>query len=877
MPYKYMFHIILCNIIISTFNIFTIPFLDVHIKTNNLTKTSVKAGSNINLTKDERSSSPYDSKKAVSNSSKSLSIDRNGKDHFNNKQNNVKNACMKKQEFTKQRNVSKNGIEKEKNAKPNLAKTAVETSDTTCQSKNPNKDKVLQKQQQTTSKQFTPKSRGQESLRKNASTLNFSDDKNKTEKATHIPENIDPSLNESERKNEKIVNEKNIQSDQKVNRGDFRKNTFVAQYKNSTFSKPTQNIPRTAQAPMYGRNPSYAYNYPKFDRDRGAERRAKKEHVPVNTKSNIGTEELDTSNLENCAKQKKEIIQQTNVKSTCEVDTLVFNDKKDIDLVKVETHLIEGKENTNSSVDHPEQGPTTSEQYRVETNDTSKVDIDQQRTETNNEKTDSFKHSSGLPSDKSATNSQINAIHQYSLKLENVQRTNDVNQLESSKTTWNQSSDNVAQKDATIMNLQQSIQSMHFNTQQTFTQAGNPTRQMSPWEPPSNGKFYDQHFSVSDAMRLSQIPNTFNASPYECNAQMSSNDSVTATSTLETTMSNRENSNVLYRYGSNVQQRPVMASDFPGHSVSPCQTRWSSSVQDGYHIEHPYVATQPAIMHIYNPAAFGPDDFNNTHTMDYVSHPVIYAPSPYMQTWNSQLQYPMPVLYNSSCTNYTTFSQTNQPSQNNFNNSMHDQQYKHNSYAQMNNYVRDTYNDTNICAVQARNTADNVPIKSNYYYKKYQDNCRAAYDVPQYIPPVSYSRSQQGMNYMPVTGTNQYNAPYCPNQKHKQNMTNYMKNPKSQIQDFVCDDNGSGDTPPIISPTEFVTDNINLSNKTDQFATRVFKPEFKTKSNSGYRPPPSLPRYNGGNFRRNTTFQDFPREYTYPISIGRGTYKTKKT
>jgi len=553
------------------------------------------------------------------------------------------------------------------------------------------------------------------------------------------------------------------------------------------------------------------------------------------------------------------------VKSAHEVDTLMLNDKKDIDPVKVETHLIQGRENTSSSVDHPEQGLTMSEQCRVETNDISKVDIDQQHT----------KHSSTLPSDKGATNSQINAIHQYSLKLENMQRTNDVNQLESSKTTWNQSSDNAAQKDATIMNLQQSIQSMHFNTQQTFTQAGNPTRQISPWEP-SNSKFYNQHFSVSDAMRLSQIPNTFNASPYECSAQISSDDSVTATSTLETTMSNRENSNVLYRYGPNVQQRPVVTSDFPSHSVSPCQTRWSSSVQDGFHVEHPYVATQPAIMHIYTPATFGPEDFNNTHTMDYVSHPVIYAPSPYMQTWNSQLQYPMPVLYNSSCTNYTTLSQTNQPI--NFNTSIHDQPYKHNPYAQMNNNVRDTYNDTNICAAQTRNTADNVPVKSNYCYKRFQDNCRGVYDIPPvYLPPISYSRSQQDMNFMPATSTNQYNAPYCPpNQKHKQSVTNYMKNPKSQIQDFVCDDNGSGDIPPIISPTEFVTDNINLSNKTDQFATRVFKPEFKTRSSSGYRPPPSLPRYSGG-FHRHTTFQDFPREYTYPISIGRGTYKTKKT
>lgn len=442
-----------------------------------------------------------------------------------------------------------------------------------------------------------------------------------------------------------------------------------------------------------------------------------------------------------------------------------------------------------------------------------------------------------------------------------MQLANDASQLESSQSTWNQS-DNAAQKD-TIMSLQQSIQNIYFNTQQTFTQAGEPTRQISPWEP-NNNKCYDQHFSISDTMRLSQIPNTFNAPPYECSTSISNDNSVTATPMLEST-SNRENSNVFYRYGPNVQQRSIMPSDFPGHSVAPCQTnqaRWSSSVQDSFHVDHPYVASQPTMMHVYNPAVFNPDDFNNTHTMD-VSHPVIYAPSPYMQPWNSQLQYPMPVLYNSPCTNYTTFPHDHQP--NHFSSSVHNQQHKHNLYEQMNNYVR----DTNTCTVQARNTADNVSVKSNYY-KKYHDNCRAIYDSPQYVPPVSYLRSQQYMNFVPATNVNQYKAPYCPpNQKYRQNLASYMKNPKSQVQDFVCDD-GSENAPPIISPTEFVTNNINPLNKTDQFATRVFR-----KPNSGYRPPPSYPRYNGG-FRRNTTSQDFPREYTYPVSIGRGTYKTKK-
>jgi len=47
---------------------------------------------------------------------------------------------------------------------------------------------------------------------------------------------------------------------------------------------------------------------------------------------------------------------------------------------------------------------------------------------------------------------------------------------------------------------------------------------------------------------------------------------------------------------------------------------------------------------------------------------------------------------------------------------------------------------------------------------------------------------------MSATDINQYNTSYCPSQKYyKQNVTNYMKNPKNQVQDFVCDDNASED------------------------------------------------------------------------------------
>ncbi|KAL0123847.1 hypothetical protein PUN28_005996 [Cardiocondyla obscurior] len=847
---------------------------DMQIQTDNTIKTSIKDDSNINLTKDNEkyTNSSNDSKKAVCSTSKPVNnTDKNGKDYFNNKQS-AKTGFTKKQEFVKQRNVPKNGMEKEsKNfTKLNLTKTGVETVDTICQNKNSNKDKTLQKQQPATSKQFTtPKVKNQEPFRKNTSTFNCIDNKNKTEKTTHTSENAKTLLNESEGKTEKIY-EKNVKSDPKMNRSvDFkRNNTFVAQYRNSMFSKPSQHISRTGQGPpMYGRNP-FVYNNSKFDKTRNCstEYRVKKEHVSINapvnafTKSSTATEELDTGNVENFVNETKEITEPINVNSTLEVNTLEFNDKKDMN-VKMETNLTQNEEDTNVSVDCREQQPTTSKQCSVENRTETNIS---QAEKINNEETNSIKCSSNVVSGNYTTASQINPIHPYSSKAEN---------LESNLTTWNQPSENAVQKGATIPNLQQSMENMHFNTQQNFPHPRNSPRQMSTWEP-NNSRFYDQHFSAGDMMRMPQIPNMYNALPYEFNTQISSDNSATATPALETTInSNRENSNVIYRYESNVPQRSVMASEFPGHSVS-CQTnevRWSVPVQDGFH--DTYVTPQPTMIHVYNPAVFNPDDFNNTHAMDYVSHPIIYAPTPYLQTWNSQLQYPMPVMYNSPCTNYTTISQTSNQSSN-FNNPIQEQQYKqYNSYVQPNNYVRDTYNDTNSCVAQPSNTADNIPIKSNYY--KNNSGC-TVYNVPRYAPPVSYSRTQQGMNFVPPTSMN-HNASYCsPHQKYyKPNVPNYMKNAKSR--DFVCDDNGTEDIPPMISPTEFVTNNLPI--KTSQFATPVFKPEFKTKSNSGYRSTfnPSFQRsYNGG-FRRHATFQDLPKEYTHPMSIGRGSYKVKKT
>jgi len=123
----------------------------VHTKINNITKTSIKIGSNTNLIKDnEKSSSSSESKKAISNSSKSLSTtDKNGREYFNNEYNAKNTACIRKQEFVKQRSVSRNRIERDmKNvtAKPNLVKTGFEITDA-CQSKNSNKDKAYKNKQ----------------------------------------------------------------------------------------------------------------------------------------------------------------------------------------------------------------------------------------------------------------------------------------------------------------------------------------------------------------------------------------------------------------------------------------------------------------------------------------------------------------------------------------------------------------------------------------------------------------------------------------------------------------------------------------------------------------------------------------------------------
>lgn len=513
-------------------------------------------------------------------------------------------------------------------------------------------------------------------------------------------------------------------------------------------------------------------------------------------------------------------------------DTLACNNENNVNLVNAKTHLTEDKF-ANINIDNIE--PMLGQCYEeVERSDESKADIDQQCIEinnaTDNEHTKLYKHSSNLLSNKCTAETPANAIHQHSIKLDYIQHMNDMKKLRSNQTTWNTClSNNTMQKNATIVNSQQSIQNMRFNVQQTSTQAKDETKQILPWEPNSS-KFYNQPFSVSNAMRLSQIPNTFNVASYESNIQTSNDSDVT--SMLEVMNRNKENSNILYKYMPNTQQRFGTFSDSTGHPTLSDQTnRRNPLVQDGFHVG-PYNAMRPTIMHISNSNVFGPDDSNNTHIMNCSLHPIIYTPSPNVQTWNPQLQYPLTVFNNSPYASSTSAMSNTTNQSNNYNSigSMHDQQLKYISCMQMDNYIRGTHSDLSNCTVQARNIVHNVPVKSNQHYKKCQDNSRMIYNPYQYVTSLSHSESQQDMNFMPTKGINQCsNAYFCQIQKHNQNAVNYMqisKYSKSQmIQDLACDDNESENIPPIISPKEFITTNVNLSNKIDQFATRVFKSE----------------------------------------------------
>jgi hypothetical protein len=862
---------------------------------SNESKPSIKKEEDTALSKiNEKFSTATEPRKSVSNSLKATApAYKNAKtDRSNNKHIYARNiACIRREEFVKQRSVSKDRIENEKKdaaAKANTSKTDTETElinktiDTIPQSKNTNKSKALQKQQQqTVSKQFTLRTKSQETFKKDTSASNDDNTSEKAENRVHASKSSELPLNESEKKDQEVIAEKNCRNYQKANRGANvrRSATFVAQYRNSTFSKQNQNngTPnKTEYTLTYGKNLSYARNNPRTDRENAGRKNVQKDYVSTNSKFNRRIEELRTNGMENHAKRQNEA-----AALTC--------NRKDGDPTKTETLLIEIKESANNSnVDHAEQKPTTIEQSREETEatDVSKIDANQQDTVAIKKMIDKEINTPAHTSnnDKRTTESQTNVTHQ-NLKQENVQRaTDNAKQLENNQ-SWCNASSVMQRNNTTSVNSQHSFQSMHFGMQQICAQTGDLSRQMSPWVPDCN-RYYEQHFATEDPMRLGHILNTaFDAVPYDNTLHTVSNDvAISSPSTsLEIAIDrSRENSNALYRYAPHMHSRPVTSlSNFPGYSVSSGHgNRWNATLQEGgVHMEHPaYSVTQQPTAMVYKSGMFGPDDFN-AHATNCLPHPVVYTPC--MQTWNPQLQYSMPIFYNSPYAGYAVFPDTMTQSSELDDNSCL-QQPKYISHAHMNNYVRNGRNyDPIDCAAQARNSIDNVPVKSDQYYKRYHDNCRAAYDVPRHIPPVSHARSQ-GMNFVPANANmGQRNAHYSQSPRYyRQNVNNTQVAPKKahdqRIQDFICDENALEDIPPMISPKEFITSNMNLPSKNDQFAASAFKPEFKMNPNADYRPP-LWQRYNN-NFRRNTTCHDFSRDNGSPIiSIGRGSYKGKKS
>lgn len=671
------------------------------------------------------------------------------------------------------------------------------------------------------------------SVKKNAS--NYGVYKNKTfeksEKKTSVSKNSDLFLYESEKRNKKIVDDKHSLHHQKANLDfNFKRNTkFVMQYKNSTLTKPVQNkdILRNIECTSNGKNSSY--NNSRFDNGHidNTERKdvIKREYISssVFSNSNVRIEGLCTKKDRTSQKNKLNHMQSTtDTKSTIVYKKGTCNSEKNINFVNAKTHLTE-KDCTNLNIDIRRQEPML-EQCRKEMKrtDKSKPNIDQQNIEINNitenKQTNSSKYLSNLLPNKCTIKIPTNMIHQHSLQFDDTQYMDDVKKLESNQTICNNSLEaNTIQNNVTIANSQQSIQNIHCDMQQAITQATGQIKQMPSWD--LNGsKFYNQNFSVRNAMRPSQVSNTFNVTSL-CESNMQTSNDSNATSMLGTAINhNKENSNVFYKYMPNIQQKSDTFSTFTDHSILSDHTKCNSSVQDGFHVES-YNMIRPTT--IYNSDALDPDDIKNTR----LSHPIIYAPSLNMQTRNSQLQYPLPVFYNSSCASYVRIIPNMINQSNNFDciSSLHDQQLKYIPRMQVNNYVR--ANDLNNHIVQPRNIVDNVPMKFNQHYEKFEDNSQIVCDPFRYVAPLPHSGSRQNVNFMPVTNINQYNNAYFwQNQKRNQNAVNYMqisKCPKNQtIQDFSCDDNESENIPPIISPKEFVTNNVKFSNNIGQFATQ---------------------------------------------------------
>ncbi|XP_025268613.1 uncharacterized protein LOC105256898 isoform X2 [Camponotus floridanus] len=695
------------------------------------------------------------------------------------------------------------------------------TTDLTNQDKNINKNEVLQIMQQPVFKQSVSKM--PKSVKKIPS--NYGVYKNKTleksEKKSSVSKNSDLLLYESEKRNKKIVDDKHSLHHQKVNLDfNFKRDTkFVMQYKNSTLTEPAQNKDtlRNIECTSNGKNSSY--NNSRFNNGYvdNTERKdvIKREYISssVFSNSNVRIEGLCTKKDHTSQKNKLNHMQSTtDTKSTIIYKKGICNSEKNVNFAK--THLTE-KEYANLNIDIRRQEPILEQCHKeMKRIDKSKSNIDQQNIEINNiteNEQNLSKDSSNLFPNKCTMKIPANVIHQHSLQFEDTQYMDDVKKLEGNQTTCNNSLEtNTIQKNVTIVNSQQSIQNIRCDMQQAIiTQAKDQIKQMPSWGL-NDSKFYNQNFSVRNAMRPSQVSNTFNVTSL-CGSNMQTSNDGNATSILGTAINhNKENSNVFYKHMPNIQQKSDTFSTFTDHSILLDQTKCNSSVQDGFHVES-YNIVQPTT--IYNSDALDPDDIKNTR----LSHPIIYAPSLNMQTRNPQLQYPLPVFYNSSCANYVRTIPNMINQLNNFNciYSLHDQHLKYIPRMQMNNYVR--ANDLNNHTIHPRNIIDNVSMKFNQHYEKCQDNSQRVCDLFRYVAPLPHSGSRQNVNFMPMTNINQYNNAYFwQNQERNQNAVNYMqilKCPKNQTtQDFPCDDNESENIPPIISPKEFVTNNVKFSN-----------------------------------------------------------------
>lgn len=826
-------------------------------------------------------------------------------DQFNNKHVSTRrDVCIREDKLLEQRTVSRNRREnKTTNVKSELLKAYPEiefnrtynitysnnqkTQNLFCNVSS-NKDKTLQERQQT-SKQFVSKLKKQESFRQSTSKINSIIDKNRKLKEEIVDTFTNSNLSSIEfaKKSEDPIDGKNSQ---KINRNvNLRRNTmFVTQHRDATFPKLAQNKNVSANIKhisTYGKNSLYIRANAKSEAKSGM----RNEQVHTNNLNIKQQSKINDTQLTNVRPTKKNLLKTyEKINKIDEGDIKIPNNS--INPIKMtETYLSEDEKYANLTLDHVKSESVISESCSDKKGiaDISRFNVNQQyNIESNNKEINPF----NLYSDISFIESQVSLI--------NVQQDNTRDNLQNNQTVSSNKLADILEKDATIVSTQQSFKDLQL--QQTTTQAENQMKKMSLREI-NNGKFYDQSFPINDVVQLSQIPNTFDVVPYQCNMQdiIPSNNGAITTSMLEiTTDNNIENSNVLHKYPLNIQQTSITAPlDFSEQPLLNQINIWNqySPTQDAYHVEQLVNTTQPTMMHVYNSGTFGTDDFSNIHI---TNPPVAYMPTTYMQTWNPQLQYSVPIFHNSPYINHTMF--TNECMDNRSNNYndiatsamsmyVYDQQHKYTQYMQTNpmnnnylasigsmqtqinpNYIRNAHDyDPSNRTTEMRNSICNIPMKFNQYYKEHQNNYHTIYDVP----ATSHPRLQQ--TFIPARSINQFNT-YVPQYQkyYKQNMMKYSrpsKNAKDQrMQDIVHDSNGLKDIPPIIYPREFITNNVNIS-KRAQFPTRVFKTDFKTKLNMGYRSPP-IQRCDGG-FYRNTN-QGFSKEYS--SSVKHGTFKTKR-